>query len=469
MQWVKSHLTLVITIAIGVLGLTGLALGIVMSDVAEQMGQDQATLTSLSSSKGTNADAIEAARKNAAQVRALLEKGLKEFESIGNHTPILPDVFPKVNPGDASPYKFKPLYNEALKAMLARLDAVDQPSEREYQREQEAIANALERQRRAATLGTDPKIKTTRPAGTPGAGLRPAPSAPPPGVGALSRSPSALENMTPEQLVQENPRVRASIKKARSGRCYANNNTFMLPELLTKDDAPTVEAMWYAQMMLWIEQDLVNALAAVNDSVAQALPAGEKRWVGNMPVKHVQKIFVGNYVPPAPAEGAATGRSFNIGGAGAQGGPPNDASSVFTKRGSDGSVDAVQIVLDLYINPLYMPAIIAEISRAGFYTPLLINYEAHSPIPSTDLVGYVYGSEPVIHATMLFEGCFLRSKYEKWMPAEVATAIKEGRAAMGVGPSGGGISPMRGGMPGMPGMQGLPGGGMPGGRFDGGT
>src|SRR5436309_12614972 len=95
MLWIKTHVNLVITIIIGVLGLTGITLGMVMSDVASKMQSDQSTLSTLGSAKGSNENAINEARKNSDQVRAQLEDALKKFESIGNHTPILADVFPK--------------------------------------------------------------------------------------------------------------------------------------------------------------------------------------------------------------------------------------------------------------------------------------------------------------------------------------------------------------------------------------
>lgn len=62
MQWIKSNLNLVITIVIGVLGITGLALGVVMSDVATQMQQDNSTLSGLQTAKGSNEAAIAAAQ-----------------------------------------------------------------------------------------------------------------------------------------------------------------------------------------------------------------------------------------------------------------------------------------------------------------------------------------------------------------------------------------------------------------------
>ena len=67
---------------------------------------------------------------------------------------------------------------------------------------------------------------------------------------------------------------------------------------------------------------------------------------------------------------------------------------------------------------------------------------------------YIYGPGPAIKVELQFEGCFLRNKYDKWMPPSVQEAIKEGRA---VGQGGGGAakdrsqlgSDPRGGYPGI--------------------
>jgi hypothetical protein len=65
--------------------------------------------------------------------------------------------------------------------------------------------------------------------------------------------------------------------------------------------------------------------------------------------------------------------------------------------------------------------------------------------PNPDFVGYIYGPDPVIAVKMQWEGCFLRSKYKKWMPDDVVKAIESGNAhpptASGTSGSGGMIAP----------------------------
>src|SRR5690606_21538783 len=114
-------------------------------------------------------------------------------------------------------------------------------------------------------------------------------------------------NLTPEELAQHDAATRVSIRSARQGRCYASIDSLdNRPGITDQTKPPSVEEMWYAQMALWVEQDVIGALAAVNERAAGALPAGEQPWVGNMPVKHLIRFIMGNYVRPS-SDAAATG------------------------------------------------------------------------------------------------------------------------------------------------------------------
>ena len=83
----------------------------------------------------------------------------------------------------------------------------------------------------------------------------------------------------------------------------------------------------------------------------------------------------------------------------------------------------ILFAVELVVESRKLLAIIEEVSKAGFYSLVMINYQVE--IPDPQLHGYVYGSVPVIRIRLEFEGCFLRSKYKQWMPEEVAEAINE--------------------------------------------
>jgi len=67
---------------------------------------------------------------------------------------------------------------------------------------------------------------------------------------------------------------------------------------LSAVDAPLLEEVWWAQVAYWIQKDVVEAIATVNEAAAEAARTrGEETWVGNMPVKDVISIRVsGEYI-----------------------------------------------------------------------------------------------------------------------------------------------------------------------------
>jgi hypothetical protein len=231
-------------------------------------------------------------------------------------------------------------------------------------------------------------------------------------------------DMTPEELAAEIPQVRLSIRRARNIYCYANQDSFDQRSVVVDFERmpPDNDEFWYAQMSLWIQQDVVQALAGLNNRIADGLKSrGEDPWVGNLPVKHLQRFIVGGYLPPQGGadDSAAHGRRGRSSGSAA-------GDMAFTQRSGTKDVDVVRFSLGLLVEARMLPSVIDEICKAGFYTPLLVEYEAKPP--TTSLRGYIYGSDPAIEVDLQFEGCFLRDKYDKWMPESVKDAIREGRA-----------------------------------------
>jgi hypothetical protein len=199
--------------------------------------------------------------------------------------------------------------------------------------------------------------------------------------------------------------------------------------------------MWYAQMSLWIQEDVVAALAQLNEAAAKRIAAQggeEKPWVGNLPVKHIIGIRIGSYLRPTEGEvqpmssGGSGGQTERLLGTD----PTNSAASVFTHRGGSETIDIIQFNLHLVVEAASLPAVIDAVARAGFYTPLLVNYVTVPPNP--ELLDYIYGPEPSIEVQLDFEGAFLRNKYEAWIPQVVVDAIKTGQAGPSGNRSGGG-------------------------------
>lgn len=425
MQWIKSHLTLVICGAVSVLAITLLVLGFVLSDVQTLMAQDATTLQQLSRAPAVNEQVINEWEKLRQDNEKQVEHLLEELARVGQHKPLQEDVFPAINPlKTQAPFQFQHAYNQAMQQLLVQLKAKDAPTPAEVNEEAERMEAERQKAESLATLGVEEPKGKDKP-GRFGATARQGPSA--------KETAERRANMSPEELAREDPHVRVSIFKAKSAYCYANLASFNPLSTITAVQKPTVEEMWYAQMALWIEQDIVNALSGLNETYAKKITEnGGEAWVGTLPVKHVLSCVVGPYIG-----GSGTNP---LGGGG-------DTGDMYTPRTSGSSVDVIHFSLDLVVQASLLPEVIDAICMAGFYTPLLVNYEEVPP--NTDLINYIYGSDPSIRVHMDIEGCFLRTKYEKWMPESVKTAIPTGNAGSTATPSTGspGVAPRSSGVP----------------------
>src|SRR5690606_9269447 len=119
---------------------------------------------------------------------------------------------------------------------------------------------------------------------------------------------------------------------------------------ITEAQRPRLDDMWYAQVSLWVQEDILKALHQLNEKRAQSLPQGEEPWVGNMPFKHLLSFNIGGYVPPATGAGGGGGYSSSSAGPEAVGGPPPmDPNAAISKRGSTETVDVVRFTLEMII------------------------------------------------------------------------------------------------------------------------
>lgn len=458
MLWIKAHLNVVVAGAVGLLALVALILGVVLPDPAAPLRGDAALFSSLQNPAGASRNAfVELQTAQAANSKKIAEM-LRNTAVVGEHKPlpVADDLFPKENPNaQNAPFEFKRAFEAARKDLLAMLKAQGPPTEQEILAQREIIIAHHTQQ-------TSEKDTTAKP--LPGgrnliaprnvlAGNRPFNS--PLAGGGTGLQPGQLPplspNPTPEELVQKVPECRAAVDKARRIWCYATLENLDQRPAITDPSVqrPQLDEMWYAQMSLWIQQDILGALHRLNEKRAGEL-SDEKAWVGNLPFKRLIAFTVGGYVPPATAAATGAGR----GGSGTTtdglgGSPPMDGSAVLTRRGSTPTVDIVQFTIEMIVEARSLPEILDQISSSGFYTVLQVGYEAVPP--NFEMRECIYGSQPVIRVWLLVEGAFLRTskEYESRMPEEVKKAIEQGRPVGGGAGAGSGTGGMRfdGGFP----------------------
>ncbi len=422
MKWIKAHLTIVISGAVSLVAVALIALGILTSTVKESLARDSSIVQSLNLASPVNERIIEEQEKLLKRNTQQLEQTQKRLEERGGYQPLHPDVFPDINPANpGARFRFKPLLLEAQRKMVADLNAKTAPTPEEQALEATEMAIQKAREATAESLGVGgakPPTGASRFQPPMGTGL----------AGKLTVTPSgdSRKGITPEQLAKDFPDVRLAIRRAREIYCYVGHEaqTFGQWPLVTASTYPEVAEMWYAQMALWIQQDVVKALAGLNNRVADAVKARQQRpWVGLLPVKHLQRIAIQGYAfATATGSDATAGAPTQLGEAMPVGG----ATPSFTKQQCSPAVDVIHFSVDLVVEARMLPQVIDEICKAGFYTPSLVNYSLQPFDPNWN--GYIYGSVPAIQVSLDFEGNFVRAKYEKWMPEAVKTAITAGTA-----------------------------------------
>jgi hypothetical protein len=366
----------------------------------------------------------------------------------GQYEPLVLDVFPSVPPDRSdAPFKFKDEYRAKQREFIRILNAGGAPTSLDIDLEEERIANKRLEAEKQNLLGANAGKKK------PGQALPPKN----PGGGLGAGQGYSKEALPLEERLESDAELRVSLSRARDIFCYATTELSLDKTWdCTNVANPSVEQMWFAQMSLWVQEDIIKALAGLNNKVAEEVRVRKDvPWVGNLPVKHLMSFHVGDYVPQPQGGGTGAtsgGGGFSMSRTPGQGGgpPPGSAEEVFTSRGSQGNVDVIQLAVELVVEARKLPAVLGAICSAGFYTPLRVTYTAVPP--ERDWVGYVYGSDPVLQVRIEIEGCFFRSKYEALMPETVKTAIQQGTSVLS-GNTGGGGGGGRRPMPG-PGMGG---------------
>jgi hypothetical protein len=176
--------------------------------------------------------------------------------------------------------------------------------------------------------------------------------------------------------------------------------------------------IWFAQMGLWIEEDVAKAIANSNASAKNVLDAPVKRLI-KIELPRVDKNFQDFYVfathtapgagnaeaPPPPAEPGALVASVSP-----------------TGRVSNPLYDVVAFTVVMDVDAAKVPTVLQELMRNQFI------YVRQTDVSNVDSVaeqamGYLYGDAPVAQLTLKCEAIFLRDWTKDLMPASVQQAL----------------------------------------------
>jgi len=463
MQFVKNHWISLLSGLVALMGIAG-AVWFMMSDsVVEEMSKHKqlgANISRLMSSPKNQA-MIDAERDRGKAFSDEYNKTLSVAEDRNRREVLLDGVFPK--PADLQRhYQFKEEYVTAVYQLPRELGGGGLPTAQDVQDMTEIMEDEA---RRKAEQEDDsvPTQKWTQPTGNtfrPGRGttfqpsprmggpqmpprggnLRPGAGGPPgnynpyggatgggnmfrPGGGSGLQAPRGgafqpsgwggddKKNVT---VSGAEVQYRAAVTKARSVRTYATPASFHISSMVDSDRPPSERDMWYAQVGLWVQEDMVEAIRDVNDAAAKLLGEDEAH-VGNMPVKNVERIHVLGYVMSSGSLLpflASTGRAqANVDTTHAEFRPS------FTNRTSDELFDVIRVQLVVVVDCRDVLKLIDRVTRGKFLYQLVgVEYTRSE---ASDERGYFYGGEPSIRAVLDFEGYMARKVYKPLMPAMV--------------------------------------------------
>lgn len=423
MQFIKTHLISLASGLVAVVAIAVLALGMTRDTVREQMAKrvSEAGEIAQLQSDPKNEDVIAAEKLKGEKFQKEYEEVLKEAYRINKRTPLIESAFPKPD-SEARRFEFQIAYAQAVAKLPQRMVGGDIPNESDVEDERINIAEEqkleAEKQEGGAKeqsiterLGNQPPVAPATPGvsiGGPAGGGRFGARG---GMGMPMMAPGATNLNVPQGDPKYDPTFRAIVTRAKSIRVYVSPLSFSLSPILETTVAPKPDEMWYAQMGLWIQEDIVNAIAALNNDAARKVASGDV-YVEHMPVKRLEKVRLLGYVKkdaliPFPATDTSQ---------------QPELRPTFTDRVGDDQIDVVRFTVIAVVDQRDLLRFIDAICRTNFYHCTHVEYIAAPPEP-----GYLYGTAPVIRATVDFEGYFARKAYVDLMPPEVLTQLGGGQ------------------------------------------
>ena len=325
------------------------------------------------------------ANENAIKVEDRRYQALKDVETrvvdqaieFNKRRPLVDNVFPKLN-SDQAAFNYRNAYRRVFDDFLTRMAAGMPPSERDITRAMEN-SRALEgdAQRRGnllnVPLGGDPMMMR---------GMR--------GMRG-NMVGGAAANRDPKQDLARD----LALKQAQKIKLYASRESFQIAEWATADTRPTPNNMWLAQVEVWLQEDVIEAIAKVNESSQSVLGAPVKRLI------EFKTTFSNVYALPAE----------------------HDLSRIsFTGRASGDLFDVVLFEFTIVVDSRRLPLFFKQMAYQNYFTLLNMQIEALQRIDEDHrqiFDGYIYGTDPVVQVSLAYEAMFFRDYYQSLMPEAV--------------------------------------------------
>lgn len=211
-----------------------------------------------------------------------------------------------------------------------------------------------------------------------------------------------------------NLREKLERETAEKHQVYLDETAVTTSSAVWKAPNPPPDAqIWFAQMALWVQTDLIDSIAALNHRVLSSkFKDPRDHNIINAPVKHVLTLSV-----PQGAE-----MYFRIANTAdeALAAGMEDFMSSPTGRTSGAVYDVIKWDLVVKMDARYVPALVQELSRGKFITVHKVDTKSVDTTVSRD-EGFFYGSAPMVHVTLTGESLMLR----EWTNTLVPEIVKK--------------------------------------------
>jgi hypothetical protein len=397
MDFVKKNLFLLIC---GVVGLASVGIMIwqitsmgQVTDAMQSVARIESSLSKFSGSKAVNPEMVQREYDRVDLVQEYHKKLIEHFAGSTEFKPLMENLLPDPPPGEAGKllrYEFRFAYQNGMRDLLKTLRAGSPPTRADV----EHVADYLRKKEMEAKLTTDstagqkPAIGTVSPVRPGGALAQKKPDMPP------MDGPASVEAYWTALAEQagSSPDMIASISNARAALCYANvdlGGSFELHPLFLPGDAePRMKQIWTAQLWYWLQRDVVDRLASVNNDAASKVQGA---WVGTSPVKHVKSIRISDYIKDeAPAKRGVTTDSPTT--------PPVNKDLTFTGTFRHNLWEVINLRLVVVVDVRDLPSILEALTHDSYSVVLDVDYSEIAR--RLDFNGIVYGPEPIVEATI---------------------------------------------------------------------
>lgn len=235
------------------------------------------------------------------------------------------------------------------------------------------------------------------------------------------------EQQVKAQFDEEVKRLPDDLKNqvAQNSMVYVDPAAFDVVTAITNAAAgslpPESPVIFWAQIGMWIQQDVAGTIMETNKSAANVIAAPVKR----LRRMEMPKGFVTNFKQGEGGQPMAGG-SLNE--------PlPKVKAVSATGRVSNPLFDVAHFTITVDVDAEQIPAFLRELNRNRFLT--VLRTDLMSVDSGTEqAAGYVYGDKPVVTLTLTCETLFMRSWLAKLMPDSI-------KAGLGIMPQ----QPMAGG------------------------